>query len=169
MKKLFMAYCTLRLGVDLVSRDVFFAGLPWLSRKNRLRIAGNHIYVGKECHFGADVSLGSYVLIASRVSFVGGDHEWKLVGVPIIRTGRETLKEVTVGDDVWIGHGATILHGVTLGEGCIIAAASVVTKNVPPYAIVAGNPARVIRNRFPDEAIEDHRRRLRDKWGVGNV
>lgn len=164
-----MAYCTMRLGVDLVSRDIFFAGVPWLSKKNRLRIEGDHIYVGKDCHFGADVTLGSYVLIASRVSFVGGDHVWSNVGTPIMRAGREERREIIVGDDVWIGHGATIMHGLQLGEGCIVAAASVVTKSVPPYAVVGGNPARVIHSRFPEEAIEEHRRRLREEWGTGHI
>jgi len=57
---------------------------------------------------------------------------------------------VTIGHDVWIGHGAIVLPGRTIGNGAVIAAGAVVTKDVAPYAIVAGNPARVIRARFPD-------------------
>jgi chloramphenicol O-acetyltransferase type B len=168
LKKLFMMYCSFRLGIDLVSRDVFFAGVPWLSKKNRLCIVGNHIYVGKDCHFGADVSLGSFVLIASRVSFVGGDHVWNVVGVPIMCTGREEVRKVTVSDDVWIGHGAIILHGVTLGEGCIVAAGSVVTKSVRPYTIVAGNPAQMIGMRFPEEVVDKHRQQMQQDWAESN-
>ncbi|HZC54821.1 MAG TPA: chloramphenicol acetyltransferase [Xanthobacteraceae bacterium] len=58
---------------------------------------------------------------------------------------------VVVGNDVWIGHGAVVLSGRTVGDGAVIAAGSIVTKNVAPYAIVAGNPARPIRQRFPSQ------------------
>jgi phosphonate metabolism protein (transferase hexapeptide repeat family) len=59
-------------------------------------------------------------------------------------------QQVTIGHDVWIGHGAIVLPRRTLGAGAVIAAGAVVTKDVPDYAIVAGNPARIIRQRFPD-------------------
>lgn len=62
--------------------------------------------------------------------------------------------KVTLGHDVWIGHGAVILPGVTLGTGCAIGAGAVVTKDVPPFAIVVGVPGRVLRYRFPPEIVE---------------
>ena len=61
---------------------------------------------------------------------------------------------VEIGHDVWIGHGAVILPGRAIGTGAIVAASAVVTKPVPPYAIVAGNPARIVRQRFPDDIAE---------------
>jgi len=64
-----------------------------------------------------------------------------------------TKGEVVIGSDVWIGQDALILSGVTIGHGSVIAARSVVTKDVQPYSIVAGNPARHIRFRFPEETI----------------
>lgn len=66
-----------------------------------------------------------------------------------------------IGNDVWIGYGATVMNGVTIGDGAIIAARSVVTKDVQPYTIVGGNPAKVIRQRFSDKCIE---KLLKIKW-----
>lgn len=71
---------------------------------------------------------------------------------------------VTVGHDVWIGHGAIVLPGRTVGNGAVIAAGAVVTKDVPPYAIVAGNPARVIRQRFCDRVAERLQRLVWWDW-----
>lgn len=65
-----------------------------------------------------------------------------------------TKGPIIVKDDVWIGFGSLVLSGVTIGQGAVIAAGSVVTKDVPPYAIVGGNPAHVIRYRFSNEKIE---------------
>jgi tetrahydrodipicolinate N-succinyltransferase len=71
------------------------------------------------------------------------------------------FKHVTVGNDVWTGHNVNVMAGVSVGDGAIIAAGSVVTKNVPPYAIVAGVPATAKRLRFPERTIE---RLLRLRW-----
>jgi virginiamycin A acetyltransferase len=65
-----------------------------------------------------------------------------------------TKGDLVVGHDVWIGYGATLMAGITVGHGAVIGAMSVVTADVPPYAVVAGNPARVIRYRQPPEAVE---------------
>lgn len=67
---------------------------------------------------------------------------------------------VTIGHDVWIGHGAIVLAGRTIGDGAVVAGGAVVTKDVPDYTIVAGNPARIIRRRFP-EAVAERLRAMR--------
>ena len=69
--------------------------------------------------------------------------------------------DIVIGNDVWIGYEAVILSGVTIGDGAVIGARAVVTKDVPPYAIVGGVPARVIRSRFPEETVKAL---LRLKW-----
>lgn len=71
------------------------------------------------------------------------------------------VKSVLIGNDVWIGHGAFILPGIRIGDGAIVGANSVVTKDVPPYSIVVGNPARVVKHRFPDDIVQ---RFMQLKW-----
>jgi acetyltransferase-like isoleucine patch superfamily enzyme len=73
--------------------------------------------------------------------------------VPLPESCRAHNKKAVIGHDVWIGEGARILRSVCLGHGCVVAAGSVVTKDVPPYAIVAGVPAKIIRYRVPEELI----------------
>ena len=68
---------------------------------------------------------------------------------------------ITIGNDVWIGYEAVILSGVTIGDGAIIGTRAVVTKDVPPYAIVGGSPAKVLKKRFSDDIIE---KLLKIKW-----
>jgi virginiamycin A acetyltransferase len=75
--------------------------------------------------------------------------------------GAPSRGDTNVGHDVWLGYQALVLPGVTIGHGAVVAAASVVTADVPPYAVVAGNPARVVRRRYDDEDIE---RLLRAAW-----
>ena len=72
-------------------------------------------------------------------------------------TGPPTkVKITTIGNDVWIGHGAHIMAGVTIGDGAIVASGAVVSKDVPPFAVVAGNPAKCIRQRAAEWALPSH-------------
>lgn len=109
-----------------------------------------YAFVGKNCTIPPRVVIGRYSMLASSVAIVGGDHVWDVVGVPIQFCGRPTQHETVVMDDAWIGHGAIIMRGVTVGAGAIVGAGSVVTRDIPPYEVWAGVPARVIRQRFND-------------------
>ena len=84
------------------------------------------------------------------------------MGVPLCFSGRAGLHETqtVIEDDAWIGHGAILMSGVRIGRGAIVAAGSVVTKDVPRYAIVGGVPAKVIRYRFNEEQQREHDRVL---------
>ena len=76
--------------------------------------------------------------------------------------------KIIIEDDVWIGKGATILSGVTLGKGCIVGAKAVVAKDVPPYAIVVGNPSEIIKYRFDDNIIKILKDLAYDKINLNN-
>jgi len=100
--------------------------------------------------------IGAFVSIADGVHFLlGGNHNYNTLTtypfkVMVMGQIREAISKgpVIINDDVWIGRDALILSGITIGQGAIVAARSVVTTNIPPYAIVAGNPARIIKYRF---------------------
>ncbi|MEU6078098.1 CatB-related O-acetyltransferase [Micromonospora sp. NPDC047074] len=111
------------------------------------------------------IRIGDNVMFGPEVTIRGGNHRVDRVGVPMIAVRKQPGDEqhdrgVTIGDDVWVGTRAIILQGVTVGRGAVIGAGAVVTRSVPPYAIVAGNPARVIRLRWPVETIAEHERAL---------
>ncbi|WP_312148068.1 CatB-related O-acetyltransferase [Paenibacillus odorifer] len=107
------------------------------------------------------LSIGNYVCIASGVIILmGGNHnhhpEWITVYpfVDQIANSYESKGDTIIASDAWIGMNAMIMPGVKIGEGAIVAAGSVVVKDVPPYTIVGGNPAKVIKQRFTDQEIE---------------
>jgi acetyltransferase-like isoleucine patch superfamily enzyme len=111
------------------------------------------------------IRIGDNVMFGPEVTIRGGNHRIDQVGVPMIAVDKEPDDDthdrgVTIGDDVWVGTRAVILHGVTIGRGAVIGAGAVVTRSVPPYAVAAGNPARVIRLRWPVEIIQAHERQL---------
>lgn len=132
----------------------------WAPR--RLTI-GRDVYVGKNVTIEIDGEIGDGVLIANLVGIIGRrDHDVGDLGKSIRRSRwvgdfpGQLSQRTVIGSDVWIGYGAVVLSGVSIGDSSIVAAGSVVTNDVPPNSIVAGNPARVIRQRFSDEDLEDH-------------
>ncbi len=140
----------------------FHAGLGVrLWAKNRMEI-GSHFYIGHGSSIHTDCLIGKYVMFGNNVAVVGKyDHNFQEIGIPIRLASQIRDKEynwkgnnlvTVIGDDVWVGHGSIIMSGVTIGSGCIIAAGSVVTKDLEPYFIYAGIPAKKIKKRF--ETIE---------------
>jgi len=114
---------------------------------------------------GTSLMIGKYCSIATDVIiFLGSEHRTEWISTypfPFLWNEAKSIKghpstkgDVVIGNDVWIGFGATILSGVTIGDGAAIGACSVVTRDVPSYAIAAGNPAQVIRYRFNEETIQ---------------
>ena len=109
---------------------------------------GENSFCNDFCVFGVNekIIIGQNVMIADAVSIRDTDHNHDDINIPMVNQGIIT-SPVIVGDDVWVGYGATILKGVEIGNGAIIAAGSVVTKNVPPLAVVGGIPAKIIKMR----------------------
>jgi acetyltransferase-like isoleucine patch superfamily enzyme len=112
-------------------------------------IVGDETFIGHDCAFsiGRSIQIGNHCLLAGGVRVLDMDgHPLDAVrrraGEP---TPPEAIAPVVIGDDVWIGHGSIILKGVTIGARSVVAARSVVTKDVPPDTIVAGNPARIVK------------------------
>lgn len=112
-----------------------------------------------------NLRLGRMGMIANRVMLIGrNDHDMREFGVPIrfsknLRSMQKSEREmqfVVIGDDVWIGAGSIILAPVEIGRGAVVAAGSVVVKNVPPYAIVGGNPAAILGYRHDVGASDEH-------------
>lgn len=108
---------------------------------------GSNSGIGRDSIIQGDVTIGDGVMMGPECIIYTKNHEFSDVTVPMFRQGTSEVRPVIISDDVWIGARVTILPGVNIGTGSIIGAGSVVTKDVPEYAIVGGNPARVIKYR----------------------
>ena len=155
---------------------------PWHSLTNRLRVAaakrlfgdiaapveiekgawfgtGSTISIGPRSMIGEDcrinhVVIGSDVLMGPEVIILHRQHGSRRTDVPMREQSVEEFEPVVIEDDVWIGTRAIIMPGIRIGKGAIVAAGAVVTKDVKPYDIVAGVPARYIKSRRPSEVRE---------------
>lgn len=121
--------------------------------------SGRAVKVGNYSHLGENVringrggvSLGDNVLMGPDIIIYSGTHNFSSVAMPIQKQGMR-YAPVVIGNDVWLGARVVILPGVTIGDGCIIGANAVVTKDLPPFSIAVGIPARVIKKR---ESLQD--------------
>lgn len=139
-------YLSTVFGARIGRRVVYYSGV-WI-------FPGRNLVVGDDVDFAKDVivttsggvTIGHRVLIGYRAQILSSNHRIPPEPQRIIEAGHEH-HPVTIRDDVWIGANCMILPGVTIHEGAVVAAGSVVTKDVPPYTIVGGVPAKVIRTR----------------------
>ena len=137
-KRIFF-YCGEKLVVE---NDVYFGN-------------GKDIHVGNEVGFGSNFKtinrilvIENYLMMGEDVLFLGGGHNYKRSDIPMGHQGGKEKTPLAIGNDVWIGARVIVLPGCKqIGTGVIIGAGSVVTKDIPDYAIVGGNPARVIKYR----------------------
>lgn len=129
---------------------------------------GRDVSIGRNCTVEVSGSIGDKTVIAAGVGLVGRtDHAIDEVGTAIIdstwvgdRAAPLPSDSLMVGRDVWIGYGAIVVTGVSIGDGAVVAAGAVVTRDVPAFSIVAGVPARVVGQRFSEDEAKNHMRIL---------
>ncbi|TDE08410.1 acyltransferase [Dyadobacter psychrotolerans] len=181
------------IGVIKTLRDLYFVKIRWRKYSigqgfhagarvrlwaRKTLVIGKDFYIGRDSFIETDCVIGDYVIVANKVGVVGKyDHHFQYVGIPIrkapaIRDGNYNWKGTDlltkIGDDVWIGYGVTVMGGVTINNGAIIAAGAVVTKDVEPYSIYGGNPAKKIRERFDNkEDLENHLKLMKRFYNEG--
>lgn len=173
LKHLFIRGISLRALIDDKSIISHYARI---NRKARIinSSINRYSYIGIGS-WVCETDMGSFCSVASNVNIGLGNHTMSLKSTsPIFTeiknaTGHSWIKQsiappfkrVKIGNDVWIGYGALILGGVTIGDGACIGAGAIVTKDVPPYAIVGGVPAKIIKYRFSQNKIDEL---LKEKW-----
>lgn len=161
--------------------------VPWLKRKHRLAELGEGFHwqrekslviapgskVGRFAYLGGGfeahgpVVVGDLCMVAAGCKIVGADHDYNRVGDPTRLAFPEAGRPVTtLGLDVWLGQRVTLIEGITIGRGAVIGSGSMVTKDVEPYAIMAGVPARFIKWRFEPEEIAVHEASIMQQTGA---
>ena len=156
--------------MGICGNNVFFSPMNSTFYYENLYI-GNNVSIGYHADFVASRSkiiIKDHVVFGPHVSIRGGDHKTDIVGryvdtVSDNEKSPENDQDVIFEGDNWIGMNVTILKGVTIGRGCIVAAGAVVSKSTPPYSIIGGVPAKVLKMRFCESQIEEHERILYGK------
>ncbi len=156
-------------------------------KKSMLAQCGKNVIIGRRCkfnwenvHIGNDVSfnedvlllctrakiyIGDHVMFGPQVTMITGGHRTDIVGrymTSITNSEKRSIddRDIILCGDNWIGANSTILRGVIIGKGAVVAAGAVVTKDIPEYCIVGGVPAKVLKNRFSDMELKEHKNKL---------
>lgn len=144
-----------------ISRETKLYGAKNVFLGNSVTLGENNLLMSTR----AKIKMGNHIMTGPNVSIITGNHRIDLIGryMNTVRNDEklpENDKDVIIEGDNWIGTGAIILNGVKIGIGAIVGGGAVVTKDVPPYAIVVGVPAKIIRYRFNEEEIIEHEKLL---------
>ena len=114
---------------------------------------GNNSGIGINASISGTVTIGDNVMMGPECTIYCRNHKFDRIDIPMCEQGFEEERPVTISDDVWIGGHVIILPGINIGKGAIIGAGAIVTKDVPEYAIVGGNPAKIIKYRTAEHNI----------------
>lgn len=109
---------------------------------------GNNSGVGIDCEVYGPVTIGDNIMMGPEVIIYTSGHKHDRIDIPMMEQGSSETRPVIIGNDVWIGRRAIIMPGVTIGDGVIIGAGAVVTKNIEPYMVAVGVPAKAIKSRL---------------------
>ena len=115
---------------------------------------GNNSGIGIDCEVYGPVTIGNNVMMGPEVVIYTSGHKHDRIDIPMMEQGSSETQPVIIGNDVWIGRRAIIMPGVTIGDGVIVGAGAVVTKNIEPYMVAVGVPAKAIKSRL-DNHITD--------------
>ncbi len=147
-------YCSLSAQGDKTSSirlgdEVLLGRSTVLSTRNGTIEIGDFCNIGANCRLGTTtrIQFGKHVLLAANCYIGGAQHRYDRLDLPIMRQGYDSRGGVVIEDDVWLGAGVMILDGVRVGTGCVVGAGSVVTKELPPFSVAVGVPARIVANR----------------------
>ena len=110
---------------------------------------GDRSSIGDYTHINGELHIGNDVMMSPNCAFLASNHKFNRIDIPMNQQGGESIP-IYIEDDVWIGYGVIVTAGVHIGKGTVVAAGSVVTKDIPPYSIVGGVPARLIKVRKND-------------------
>ena len=139
-------YCSKILKILEYDSNSKFETDIYISDGTKLRI-GKYCRINENVFFQGDVIIGNYVMIAPNVTIHSSTHIYDSIENPMVLNGLSNNNTVIIEDDVWIGRNVVVLPGIKIGKGSIVGANSVVTKDIEPYSIYGGVPAKLIRKR----------------------
>ena len=151
LKRFQLSLKNVSIGKGSVFHKIEFSGSARIEPYCRISgdpkiIIGNNFYCNAFCQFLGDITIGENVMIGPKTIIWGRVHGISL-GKPMNKQ-EHIKKPIVIGNDVWIGGNVTILKGVKISDGAVVGAGSVVVKNIPPNAIVVGNPAKIIKYEY---------------------
>ncbi|MBR2631597.1 MAG: acyltransferase [Bacteroidaceae bacterium] len=161
LKMLYRRFVPLKNELGFCGKNSIIEYPVWFEAKKNIFIEEN-VTIRALAHFinspSEKITIKKYTVLAPNCTIITNSHR-STVGIPQFLLGASHINDksadVTIEEDVWVGANTTIMSGVTLGRGCIVAAGAIVTKSVPPYALVAGFPAQIIaKNFFLDDILK---------------
>ncbi len=135
-------------GKIILGNDSFIAHRCTLTARSGKILIGEHVHIGRNSYISGigEVEIGKDSMLGPNVTLNSGNHNFTDVNIPMRRQGAQ-LGKITIENDVWLGANVCVVPGATIGKGAVIGAGAVVTKDVPPYSIAVGVPAKVVRDR----------------------